>query len=361
MRRRQHRRYRSETDTRRRRHIIELFVILLLLLTINAMAMVVFEGMAIKDAAWLTLTAVTTVGFGDITAQTSAGRLAIVLLIYISGIFLLAQIVGEWIDYRLDRRDRMRKGLWRWSMKNHLVILNTPDNHGSRYLRLLVEQIRATPKMEDIHIQVFSPYFPDGLPPGLENLGVVLRSGSPEGQVALEELDIEAAKFVVLLSVDVNEPRSDSINLDVLEQLHNYQLKGKVIAECVLEENRERFKRHGADAVIRPIRAYPELMVRTMAAPGTEAIIEDLFVHAGNHPRRYDVPFQRQLWGQLATRLLHEGLGTPLGYLDNNGAIVTNPAPDAEVSGQALFLMVDQSAPHRADLVASCASANNTK
>jgi voltage-gated potassium channel len=354
LRRRQRRRLSIQSADVRRRHIAELFLLLLILISVHIGALVYFEGLGVQDAAWLTMTTVTTVGYGDLVAQTPGGRLATVLLLYIVGIFLLAQIAGEWIDYRFDRRDRMQRGHWRWKMKNHILILNTPDLHGARYLRMLVEQIRDTPLLDDIPIQVLSPHFPDGLPADIAGMGVALSSGKPEGRGDMAEVGVESAKFVVLLAVDTNDSRSDSVNLDMLDQLANYKLEGHVIAECVLESNRQRFRRLGADAVIRPIRAYPELMVRAMAAPGTEAILEDLFVYAGNHPRRYDLEFSHKPWGELAGSLLQQGLGTPLGYLDRDRKMITNPAPDAEVSGRALFLMVSQSAAYEPERVQAC-------
>lgn len=353
----QRRRLSLYSGEERRRHILHLFLVLFVLLSLNVTAMVWFEGLAVLDAVWLTFTTVTTVGYGDHVATTTAGRLATIFLIYIVGIFMLAQIAGEWIDYRFDRRDRMKRGLWSWKMKNHILILNTPDSHGDRYLRLLVEQIRDTPLLEELPIQVFSPHFPDGLPTDIGNKDVVLRSGKPEGRVNLTEANIEDAKFVVLLAVDVNDPRSDSVNLDMLDQMQEYQMSGHVIVECVLESNRERFKRIGANAVIRPIRAYPELLVRSLAAPGTESILEDLFVYAGNHPRRYDLSFEDKPWGKLASLLLQGGLGTPLGYLSGDDVMTTNPSPDAMVSGHALFVMVSQNAPYEPDRVEECIAA----
>ena len=99
------------------------------------------------------------------------------------------------------------------------------------------------------------------------------------------------------MSEDTTDYRSDSLTLDVLDQLSFFEDKGYIIAECVQEANRKRLLERGANAVIRPVRAYPELMVRAMAAPGTEAILEDLFRHQGNHPRRYDIDFSENNWG----------------------------------------------------------------
>jgi voltage-gated potassium channel len=78
-----------------------------------------------------------------------------------------------------------------------------------------------------------------------------------------------------------------------------------------------------------------------MAAPGTETILEDLFKHDGVHSRRYNVSIQLQPWGQLAARILMAGLGTPLGYVDRSGQIITNPVASEDVDGEGLFIMVN--------------------
>ena len=62
LRRRQRRRMALQTEGDRRRHIAELFVLLIALITLHIGALVMFEKMAVDDAAWLTLTTVTTVG-----------------------------------------------------------------------------------------------------------------------------------------------------------------------------------------------------------------------------------------------------------------------------------------------------------
>ena len=241
-------------------------------------------------------------------------------------------------------------------MKDHIVIVNTPEFNGARYLRILVEQIRSTPKLSDYPIEVLSASFADGLPADISAMGVVLHHGRPEGRADLADVDIELASYIILMAVDTSDYRSDSLTLDVLDQLKSFDVQAHIVAECVQESNRVRLKRNGADAVIRPVRAYPELMVRAMAAPGTEEILEDLFKHEGNHTRRYDIEFEGKSWGEMACNILLQGLGTPMGYLDREKGIVTNPAPDQLVSGTAIFVIANQSSTPDPEKVAACIS-----
>jgi len=257
----------------------------------------------------------------------------------------------------MDLQDKKRKGLLRWHMQDHILIVNTPDKDSSRYLQILVEQIRKSEGLEEYPIQIFSPNYPDGLPNELASLGVVLRNGRPEGDTGLDEVNVEDAAFIIVLAADSSDDRCDSLTLDILDQLRQFKLTGHVIAECVQEQNRDRLRSFGADAVLRPVRAYPELMVRAMAAPGTETILEDLFQHHGVHPHRYDIEIPSQPWGRLAARLVLDGIGTPLGYVDDNNKVVTNPIGEQVITGGALFLMVSHDrVPDGAD-VARCVAA----
>ncbi|MFT5210734.1 MAG: voltage-gated potassium channel [Flavobacterium sp.] len=333
--------YRFLNTDRRKEKVFSLLRLLIILIGLNTIAMMIFEDLSLENAVWLTMTTITTVGYGDLSPSSLEGRAATIVLLYIFGISLLAQLAGEWIDFRMDRRERMRKGLWRWKMKNHIVIINSPDKNGAKYLRTLIEQIRKSTNLADFPIQIFTPNFPDGLPNEISSLGVALRQGQPEGRSDMKEVDVENAAFIVVLAVDSSDYRSDSLTLDILDQLSHFKLDGHIIAECVQDENRIRLRSHGANAVIRPVRAYPELMVRAMDAPGTELILENLFEHEGVHPRRYNVDISKQTWGDVAIKVIGAGLGTPLGFIDTEGELIINPQPDKSVKGTAFFLMVN--------------------
>lgn len=323
----------------RRRKMRNLGIALLGLAIVHSVGMVVFESLTPWDAVWLTLTTITTVGYGDLSAQTKAGQLTTMLMMYGFGIFMVAQIVGEWIDYRFDRYERKRKGLWTWNMTDHILIINTPATDGDRYLNILTEQMRHSQTLSKHPIQILSAQYPDGLPSELVERGVLLHQGAPEGMHQLEEVKVEEAAYIVVLAGDTADNRSDSVTLDILDRLEQYNLKGYVLAECLQDENRKRLREHGANSVIRPVRAYPELLVRALVAPGSETILEDLFKDEGVHSRRYDVDLNGELWSEIVTKVVLAGLGTAVGYL-GAGGIVTNPKPNDVVVGSALFILV---------------------
>lgn len=107
------------------------------------------------------------------------------------------------------------------------------------------------------------------------------------------------------------------------------------------DANRPRLKRFGADIVVRPLRGYPEMIVRALAAPGAEAILEDLFTSRGDECWRYDVAVSGWRWADLVSTLVREGVGVPLGYRSRPGQeIVVNPPPGTAVEADKLFVLV---------------------
>jgi voltage-gated potassium channel len=333
----------EQTDLTVKRRLRRLIVLLLCVAAAHSGLMVVFEGLPFQQALWLTMTTVTTVGYGDLSPQTLAGQISTILLLYLVGIALLAQVVGEYIDYRIETRERMARGQWRWKkMKDHILILNTPSTDRVTYLERLIQQIRNTPGLCELPVQLLTTSFPDGLPESLKILGVVHHTALPESSGALRNVNLDKAAYVLVLAEDAHDRRSDSCTLDILDHIKRAHVGAYVVAECVHDNNKSRFIHVRADAVLRPVRAYPELLVRALAAPGTEQILENLFTYQGVHPHRFDVSISGLNWGQVVAKLLDAGVGTPLGYVQQDNQVVANPGVSEQVEGKAVIVMVNQ-------------------
>ncbi|MFT6221621.1 MAG: voltage-gated potassium channel [Candidatus Endobugula sp.] len=331
------------TYSTRPKILIQRFCVLGLILFSHTVIIQYVEPINFTDALWLTFTSITTVGYGDYSASTLVGRATTILLIYVCGIWLLAQLAGDFIDYRANKRERMIKGLWRWTnMSNYILIINTPLIGGDRYLIRLIEQIKRTPEVANKPIKIATHVYPNGLPDELRLLGVVHHHIDVSSTVHLEELDIADADYIVLLSQDENDARSDSMTLDMLDRIGQTDSTPFIVAECILDENRDRFQRLNANAVIRPTRSYPELIVRALSAPGTERVLENLFTHGGTSTQRFDVKTEDLTWQNIACKIINSGVGTPLGFISPEGEVMTNPAHDSVIAAQALLIMVSE-------------------
>ncbi len=327
--------------TESKHRIRQLFLFVAAIILLHTIAMVVFENLTFGDALWLSLTTINTTGYGDLSSSTLIGRTFTVVLMYFLGITLMAQLATEYIEYRIEKKDRKIKGMWNWkTMNQHIVIINTPKHNPELYLERLCKQLRITPKFSELPICIISDKFDNGLPVSLTDSNVIYVHGEARDVNVLNRANIIQAKHVLIVSSDSGKVGSDSATLDILLHLKQLEYQGTIIAEAVKDENRQRFASLGANSVIRPIRAYPELMVRALEAPGTEQFMENLFGHEGDRPVRYDYEFKVSKWASLACELMNSGLGTPVGFIDHSNHVHTNPAPLNPAEGTAILLLV---------------------
>jgi voltage-gated potassium channel len=174
-------------------------------------------------------------------------------------------------------------------------------------------------------------------------LGVVHRHGHAADPKHLEAADVEHAAVVVVLAEQADDKRSDGVTFDILHRLHEMGCKARIVAECVADANRERLRRAGASIVTRPIRFYPEIVVRAMTSPGAEIILENLFIARGDECVGFKVTVEGRRWADIAVGLMEHDVGTAIAYAAaEDGTIHTNPGPDERVHARAVYVLVKQ-------------------
>lgn len=90
-----------------RRSLLRSAIYLGAIIAFHSLAMIEFEGITFGNAVWLTLTTMTTVGYGDRFAETFWGRASTVVLIYLGGIFVLFHTAADYFEYRSERKPVM--------------------------------------------------------------------------------------------------------------------------------------------------------------------------------------------------------------------------------------------------------------
>ncbi|QEP42626.1 hypothetical protein D5085_05450 [Ectothiorhodospiraceae bacterium BW-2] len=319
---------------------------LLFIILAHTAAMVLFEQLSIADGLWLTLTTMTTVGYGDLSATTTAGRLSTVVLLYLMGIFLLGKLAGDYFDMRAEMRHKRLCGHWRWQMENHILIFNTPRESGERYFLSLIQHLRRSEAFCETAVQIVTTAYPDGLPQSLREMDKpalvpLLYSGDANDLETLRAVNVDKAKVVIILASDEHDYGSDSRTFDILHRLRDSGCLATVVAESVHEDdyNRERLRLAGADIVLRPIRAYPEMVVRGLVARGAEQVIENLFNSSLDEYVRYDLSFEAK-WRDIVVALVD--LGLAVAFEELTGAINCNPRSTELCRGEALIMIVNE-------------------
>ncbi|MCP5208695.1 MAG: two pore domain potassium channel family protein [Hahellaceae bacterium] len=335
-----HRRAVYQTEKNILDRVQRLFLLLVALAGVHVLIMMAAEGFSFGDSLWLTLTTLTTVGYGDISAATFIGRMATVILLYLTGITILTLIVSDYIDYRFFKREHIRTGKWKWNMIDHIVIINSPAKNAVQYYIRVVTQIRANNSYKNTAIQILTDRFRDGLPVELNELGVIYYNGTADNPGDLKAVNIHSARHIVILAHDENDPKSDIATFDIAHRLAEHKLAHKAIAECVRDHNRERMLKLGVRSVIRPVRTYPEILVTAMVAPGSEKVLEDLFTHENDHPQRYSIETDHTCWSDIVCALMQAGLGTAMAYINADNEVICHPAGEDKATAKALIVLV---------------------
>jgi voltage-gated potassium channel len=316
------------------------------MVAIFAAAMAAFEDMAPQDSLWLAVVTLTTVGYGDITPRTGAGRVATVLLLLLGGVFVVAKVASDWFEWREEVRARKRAGAWRWGMEGHVLVIGTPVGDPARFFHGLVRQLRGSPGYRDTPVLLLTRAFAasaDGLPQALCDDDLVHVHGAPTDPDALQLADAQAAAAVIVLAERDDDAVSDAISADVVARVRAMAAGAAplVVTECVDDRNRARLIAAGAAAAVRPLRSYPEMLARALVAPGAERLLEDLFSSEGNELFRLDLPTAyRGPWTRVAGLLLEKGLGTAIAYRPPGGEVVLNPAGGQAIEADAVYVIL---------------------
>jgi voltage-gated potassium channel len=327
-----------------RRTLIRAGVYLLFMFTLHSWIMVEIEGLRIDEAIWLTLTTVVTVGYGDHAARTLIGRLATVLLLYVGSIFMLFHVAADYFQYRSERKMAMLRGRWKWTMKNHVLLLNSPSINRDRYVLGLVEELHRTERWAHSPVMMLTRDYEGGLPEEFQTAGVVHYHGDASIPEDLEATGAADAAVILVLAENAGDKRSDEITFNILHRLRDQKVRGRVIAECVRRANRARLRHAGAHCVMRPIRFYPEIVVRAIDSPGTEQILENLFMSEGDACRSFAISIDGVAWSALVGALMCHRLGLAVAYQDRTADpdhdVHFNPDPDEIVHTDRLYLVV---------------------
>jgi len=334
-------------------------VYLFFMLSAHTWAMMVFEKLSFLDGFWLTLTTVTTVGYGDLSAATLEGRLSTILILFVGSVFVAAKAAGDYFEYRSHIRQRKLKGQWRWNMSGHIVIMNTPANFGVQYLQRLIKQFRTSRQYENKNIELLTSQFPNGLPSSITDLKRIAHyHGRTDDVECLRAVNVQEADIIIVLAKREGDKSSDGRTFDILHRLNELDEQGTIVAECVDDDNRARLTGAGADVVIRPMRAYPEMIVRALVAPGSEQIIENMFSNKDDEYLRYEVDIQDMSWADVLCTLARLDLGTAIGYVSRtDNKLQCNPPANEQVNAVALFLMArEENIPDPSDVKAALLS-----
>jgi len=253
------------------------------------------------DAFYFTFISLTTVGYGDITPQTYAGRIVVVATV-VGGVGLFSLFTAILSSGFIEYLERIRKGMVEFkTLKNHIVICGW--NETGRYI---VKEIRKNPKLFKKHIVVITQHEGENIPKEC-----FVKFGDPTKEDTLLSVNITLADLVIILAEKkeaLNEDTIDARSSLVALLVRSLTSKAFIIAEYLKEENAKAAKkRHLANKIIIAGEYLGKLIGKSVIQPQSIEVLEELFE---------DINLKIIPFGELSeTPMTLEDLLKRLGYI----------------------------------------------
>jgi voltage-gated potassium channel len=294
----------------------------------------------LSDGFWWAIVTLTTVGFGDITVQTTEGRL-VGAVIMVGGMFTLALFAGIVGHTLLSAVLSIREDQFRMSdYIDHVVVCGYEEG-----ARTLLDALVA----EDFAEHTALVLFGRGDRPPSVPLPFFWITGDPSKERELNKARIGYARAVVLVGSRRMAPQQADANtiliaFTIRKYLRKMAVTGRrakplyIVAEIMEPENVEHARASGIDEVIESNRLGLSLVAHAIAEPGSARIMGRVAtageqnVYIGKMPQGVEHP----ITFEELSHTVHERSGALLiGVRDTtSGTDRINPPDDFQIAAE---------------------------
>ena len=294
---------------RRRLGILSMLMVLLASVVGNAITFYCFETpvkpeLTLSDSFWYSIISITTIGYGDYHATTLGSRIGTVIFVVFFGLAAFTTTAGMLIDWIVDLRVKEQTGMSSIQAKDHLLIINFPNE--SR-VRQIVEEFLSDTTHRRYEIVIVSDSI-NSIP--FSNTNVSFVRGSPLEEDTYQRALVTKASKVIVLSTSYDDPSSDSVVASVVSIVHHLNPRVRIVAECLNPQHRLLFGNITELSLVYTLHMANNLLVQETQDPGVTALtraITSNLIKGTLASTEVDSPIEKEVnYRQIAVSLLIE-------------------------------------------------------
>ena len=257
--------------------LLKIILLIVLAISISAILMVLYEKENVKtiyDAIWWAIVTISTVGYGDISPTTPAGKIIGVGLIFF-GMVTISIFTATVSSILIERKLQEGKGLTDIAYKNHYILCGWNWN-AEEILESLFNNIK------NVNIVIVNELNPEDTTIILDkfrkqNLKFV--KGDFSNLPILEKANIKHAKAVIIIPDNYNlgiKEKIDEKTIFATMTIKSVSEKIKVFAHILDKDKVPYIKRANVDEYFLPDNFSPFFLTSNIIAPGVNDIFKDL-------------------------------------------------------------------------------------
>lgn len=266
---------------RAKRQVGVAFLVLVLIGSIfgNSLTFYIFDKpqqpeLTFADAIWYSAISITTIGYGDFSAVSLGARVGTIFFIVITGLAAFTMALGMGIDWLMERQYKERSGMGSKSVKDHLLIINFPNE---RRVRQIIEEYLLDPHHKNDEIVIVSNQM-ETLPFNLPNVHFI--RGSSLEEETFRRANSRYAKLAIVLSTSYDNAASDSLAASTVTILEHLNPGMRTVAEVLDANHTLLFKGAKNVSLVYTFKMSNNLIVQEVQDPGvsmlTQAITSNL-------------------------------------------------------------------------------------
>lgn len=235
----------------------------------NALTFYLFESeQSVGDSFWYSVISITTIGYGDLSATTVGARIGTVVFITVLGLTAFTASAGMIINWLMDLQLKERTGMARLFLKDHILIINFPNE--SR-VRDIIDEFTSDPEHQNTEIAIVTDRV-ETLP--FSHTNVYFVHGSPLDMETYDRAAIAGAQKAILLSTGYDDPNSDSIVASAVSVLHRMNPRIITTVECISPKHAVLFDGMHNVSLVFPLQMANNLLVQESQDPGVSLLAQ---------------------------------------------------------------------------------------